>query len=372
MGASPVRYFVYELRDPRPEFRHPETLVELAPDLDPRTFYVGKSKTTENRLRRHLNQATSGKHPCHRCHIIRQIADVGLVPELIVVASYDIEADALAGEMEHARRYPKSRLTNILEAGTTGWSHSPESRARMAERMAGFEMPAHVREAQRRAVTGRPKTTEEIERIRSAMKGRPLSPEHRAHVAAGVRSRDPEVYVRIGNTLRGRRWKLTPEGEEMVIAMRRAGHVQAEIGKAVGLSQSHTSQVILALIRAGRLPKPMSRAERLAKAAAIYNAGGGADDVVKALDLGARSSAYLMLKAAERGGLIPSRTPRPYLALVEARDNPESTRAPRTATGRLRGGRDARGSLDGIATLNDSTRPQNGRPRSPKPSQGAI
>lgn len=314
MDDFSIRYFVYELRDPRPEIRHPETLSELAPDLNPQAFYVGKSKTSQNRMRQHLEQARDGKHPCHRRHVIRQIIAAGLGPEMVVVATYETESEALSAEAQHAKRYPKSRLTNILEAGTTGWSPTAEARARASARMQGFEMPAHVREAARLATTGRPKTPEEIEKIRAAMKGRPLTEGHRAAVTAGVRARDPEVYVRIGDALRGRHTKLTSEGEATVIAMQLVGHTQNEIGQAVGLSQSHTSQVILALIREGRLPRPTTRAELLNKVAEIYNAGGGVDDVVTALALGARSSGYAILKEAERAGLILARAPRPYSA----------------------------------------------------------
>jgi hypothetical protein len=82
-----------------------------------------------------------------------------------------------------------------------------------------------------------------------------------------------------------------------------------EIGKVIGLSQGHTSQVIIDLIEAGRLPRRITHAERMVQAAEIYNASGEVMDVVAALGLGARSSGYAILQAASRAGLVTHQSP---------------------------------------------------------------
>lgn len=306
-----VEHFVYELRDPRPKPWHPESLHLLDPSLHPQTFYVGKSNTGDNRLRRHLNLVKLGKHPCHRCRVIKQILAAGLMPELFIVERYSNETEALAAENRHATRYPAERLTNILEAGTTGWSPSAATRAKISAGNKGKVPAAHVKEAARLAATGRPKTPRELELLRAAMIGRVFTPEHRAHLAEAYARRGPEVIKKISASMKGRRTKLTPTGEETLIEMYLRDCPSSEIGKEVGLTQSHTCQVINDLIDAGKLPRRVTHEERMARAAEIYNTGGGVMDVVTALGLGAVSSGYSMLQAARRAGLLTQANPRP-------------------------------------------------------------
>lgn len=307
--SDQVEHFVYELRDPRSKSWHPETLHLLAPGLHPQTFYVGKSNTGDNRLRRHVNTAKLGKHPCHRCHVIKQILAEGLMPELVIIKRYPSESEAMAAEARHAARYPAERLTNILEAGTTGWSPSTATRAKISAGNKGKIPPPHVREAQRLAATGRPKTLQELKLLRAAMKGRVFTPEHRLHLSEAYARRGPEGIEKVRKALKGRRTKLTAEGEVTLIEMHLRGCSSNEIGKVIGLSQGHTSQVVIDMIEVGRLPRRITHVERMVRAAEIYNTGGEVMDVVAALGLGAKSSGYAILQAASRAGLVARQSP---------------------------------------------------------------
>ena len=313
LPREPVRHFVYELRHV-PGGWHPETAGELAEGLSADTFYVGKSstlRTVSYRFRRHINTAILGKHACHRCHVIRQMLRARQLPIFKIVELFETEEEAFAAEAARSKAYPAGRLTNAREGGLTGWQPSMETRRKISESNKGKIPPEHVRAAALRAVTGRVKTLEEIERIRATMKQRPFTDEHKAnmrahHVSKGANGEAWREKKRLA--LKGKHTKLAVGGEEQIVSMRLENKTCKEIGLAVGLSMAHTAEVIRGLIAEGRLPRPETTAERLARAAAIYNAGGGVDDVARSLNLLGCSGGYSALQRAGRAGLIPSKS----------------------------------------------------------------
>jgi len=310
---EPVCHFVYELRHVSGGW-HPETAGALANGLSPDTFYVGKSstdRTVSYRFRRHINTAILGKHACHRCHVIRQMLRARQLPIFKIVEIFETEEEAFRAEAARSKAYPAGRLTNAREGGLTGWRPSMETRRKISESNKGKIPPEHVRAAALRAVTGRVKTADEIERIRATMKQRPFTEEHKANMRAHHITKGPEGDAwreKLREIFIGKHTKLTAEGEEQVVMMRLAGRTCLEIGAVVGLSYGHVAEVIQGLIREGRLPKPESTAERLARAAAIYNAGGGADDVARSLGLIGRSGGYSAIRRAEQAGLITAKS----------------------------------------------------------------
>lgn len=147
--SEPVVYFVYELHDPRsPAWNEASATETIALGLHPQAFYVGKSKSTVDRLAQHIGEARSGGAGW-RSNVIRKILASGQKPSLARVAEFSSEGDALAAEYGHASRFPGGRLTNLAVAGESGWSHGPETRAQMS-----------------RAHTGRIRSPEQIERAR--------------------------------------------------------------------------------------------------------------------------------------------------------------------------------------------------------------
>lgn len=111
---SPRRYFIYALCDPR----------------DQSIRYVGITKQpVKKRVSSHLKAARCGANLYCSCWL-RQLLDEELRP-LVVVLEETNDPQREAFWIEHFRK-EGHRLTNLTSGGISGYSHSPEVRAKIS------------------------------------------------------------------------------------------------------------------------------------------------------------------------------------------------------------------------------------------------
>lgn len=199
---SPM-FYVYVYRDPRSN-------KELAP------FYVGKGKAANNRAQDHLRHA---KNRLMRA-VLRKISALGLSPIIEIDSWHDNQNDAHAREIELIALYGRrdigtGSLCNLTDGGegTVGAKlpKSEEAKAKMAAAKRGKKLTEDHRAA-----------------LAAAHRGRTHSPETRAKMSAWQigRKRPEETCKRIGDGHRGK--TLSAETRAKMSAVRKGRPIAPE------------------------------------------------------------------------------------------------------------------------------------------------
>lgn len=174
---------------------------------DGRVFYIGKG--SGKRINDHEGQARGGCN-CHKCNIIRKVwADGGAIGKAIVFETED-EAEAFEMERRLIADAPLGSLANrtIGGEGFTGGRHTEESKRRISEA--------------------------------SPRRGKPLTSEQRATLAAGLATRNygpltDEHKQKISDRLKGR-------PKNFADTEARSRHL-AESHQGVHLSEAHKQRI---------------------------------------------------------------------------------------------------------------------------------
>jgi hypothetical protein len=187
-----------------------------APD-DGAIRYVGCTRfAPELRLRRHINRAKhDGRTP--KDAWIRTLLSATLRPTIRVLDVVPVE-DMYVSERRWLESLSGHGLLNATRGGPgmTGYSPSPETRAKLHAALVGRPLPPETRAKMSAARTGVPRG--------------PFSEEHRAALSAAQRRRfaDPAERERIGARSRGRRTSAeTRERMRVAQRMRRAAERDA-------------------------------------------------------------------------------------------------------------------------------------------------
>jgi len=173
--------------------------------------YVGQTVRSQAvRLSQHLRAAREKTTPPVNAWM-RGLTDAGFKPEMVELESYSSKDEMLCGECFWITQFVGigAKLLNIAPGGSTrkGYRHSAEtrerwSRERRGERAGNYgkrrtpEQKAMFSEITKQRwrdrphpMLGKPRSPETVEKMRAARAGRPISAEHRAALAEGLRRR---------------------------------------------------------------------------------------------------------------------------------------------------------------------------------------
>jgi NUMOD3 motif len=162
-------------------------------------FYIGKGQG--DRWLAHECQARTTKRRDPRCSIIRRMQSVGLnIPKVklheglteAAACAYEIALIAAIGRGEAG---PLVNLTDGGE-GKSGWTTSPETRAKIGAANRGRIRTPEVIEKTAAKLRGRKRTPEQIDKAVASRRGRKLTPEQIERLVALHRGRVPTPETR--------------------------------------------------------------------------------------------------------------------------------------------------------------------------------
>jgi hypothetical protein len=209
---------------------------------EPREYrYVGKTGNF-NRPRGHLKEAGSG-HACYKCNWIRQEQREGFVIEWVPLTWYDTEPQVFAAERRFIAAW-KAQLTNATDGGEgTACSEekkskirgsiSAETRARFSLLYKGKKRPAYIGQRVREALTGthfsekrrlahrealaNPETRLKMSLAHRGSR-RPMSEECKKKIGAANRGQVRTIAQRLAHSMRLRGRALSPQHRAKIAA----------------------------------------------------------------------------------------------------------------------------------------------------------
>ncbi|MFA5595943.1 MAG: GIY-YIG nuclease family protein [Pusillimonas sp.] len=186
----------------------PETLLERE------TYWIDRHRSAGrvfNIAEHALAPMTGRSHP----HDVRQKIALGNTGKLHTDESKERIRLAKLGTPGHPNQraaVSESNKSRAVKDGTreklrrlkTGLTHSPETRAKMAEISAARWKNEEFVERMKKALTGRKLTEEHKANISKGGKGIKKSPETIQRMREAAKRRDPSIYKKVGDALRGR------------------------------------------------------------------------------------------------------------------------------------------------------------------------
>jgi len=177
--------------------------------------YVGRSQfdTPDIRLKTHIQEAKKGETKTHKCHWIQHVLSSGHTVEVVLVENNLSWEESATKEMYYISHYKNlgHKLTNLTLGGdgALGMKHTEETRQKMRIGHLGYKHSPEAVENMRRAQANR--SAEYRKKISDAHKGRPKSESHKAKLR---KPKSPEQIEKMRQVNLGK--KLSEETKKKI------------------------------------------------------------------------------------------------------------------------------------------------------------